>query len=212
MTTKTFWKDPYLSRLDTRVAGVNGNEITLEETVFYAFSGGQESDRGTIGGQSVLEARKEGREIVYALPDDHGLRPGDTVVVEIDWDRRYRLMRLHFAAEIVLELVYQSLGPVAKIGAHIAEDKARIDFEWSENISAQFPMLKQRANAIVAGDQEIVSAFSDEANEERYWQIREFSRVPCGGTHLKRTGEIGCIALKRKNIGKGKERIEIYVD
>ena len=64
MTTKTFWKDPYLSRLDTRVAGVNGNEITLEETVFYAFSGGQESDRGTIGGQSVLEARKEGREIV----------------------------------------------------------------------------------------------------------------------------------------------------
>ena len=44
----------------------------------------------------------------------------------------------------------------------------------------------------------------------RYWEIEGFARVPCGGTHLKRTGEVGNIALKRKNIGKGKERIEVY--
>lgn len=212
MTRKTFWRDPYLSRLDTRVAGVTGNEITLEETIFYAFSGGQESDYGTIGGRPVTAARKAGRDIVYTLADGHGLAPGDPVQVEIDWERRYKLMRLHFAAEIVLELVYRALGPIAKIGAHIAPDKARIDFEWAENISRHFPMLAERANAIVASDQEIVSAFSDEVTQERYWQIREFPRVPCGGTHLKRTGEVGRIELKRKNIGKGKERVEIYVE
>jgi Ser-tRNA(Ala) deacylase AlaX len=101
---------------------------------------------------------------------------------------------------------------VQKIGAHIAPDKARIDFAWSENISTLFPALKQSAQEIVAADRAIVSAYSDAAAERRYWQIPEFAPVPCGGTHLKRTGEIGIIELKRRNIGKDKERIEIYVD
>lgn len=212
MTGKVFWQDPYRARLETRVAGVDGDVITLEETIFYALSGGQESDHGSIGGQAVLDARKDGREIRYTLVTGHGLQPGDPVSVSIDWERRYRLMRLHFAAEIVLELVYRTLGPVQKIGAHIAPDKARIDFAWGENISTLFPALKQSAQEIVAADHAILSAFSDAAAERRYWQIPEFAPVPCGGTHLKRTGEIGIIELKRRNIGKGKERIEIYVD
>jgi Ser-tRNA(Ala) deacylase AlaX len=212
MTRKVFWQDPYLVRLETRVAGVEGDVVTLDDTIIYALSGGQESDHGSIGGHAVLEARKDGREIRYTLASGHGLRPGDPVVVSIDWARRYRLMRLHFAAEIVLELVYRALGPVRKIGAHIAPDKARIDFEWGENISKLFPALEQAAQAIVDADRAITSAYSDEAAERRYWQIPEFAPVPCGGTHLKRTGEIGAIELKRKNIGKGKERIEIYVD
>ena len=83
---------------------------------------------------------------------------------------------------------------------------------YPPSVFAMMPMLLEKATAIVTGNQPIVSTFSDEANEERYWEIREFSRVPCGGTHLKRTGEIGAITLKRKNIGKGKERIEIFVD
>ncbi len=212
MTRKIFWQDPYLARLETRVAGVAGDAVTLEDTIFYALSGGQESDHGSIGGRPVLEARKDGREIRYTLASGHGLKPGDPVTVAIDWQRRYRLMRLHFAAEIVLELIYRTLGPVRKVGAHIAPDKARIDFEWSENISKLFPALKSEAQQIVDADRAITSAFSDEAAERRYWQIPEFAPVPCGGTHLKRTGEIGAIELKRKNIGKGKERIEITVD
>lgn len=208
---KLFWRDPYQSRLETSVASVSGNEVTLAETIFYAFSGGQESDAGIIGGRSVLSARKDGREIVYTLEDGHGLHAGDAVTVEIDWARRYRLMRLHLAAEIILELATRNLPGIEKIGAHIAEDKARIDFAWAENIAKLFPMMKEKANALVAADHPIVSAFSDEANHRRYWEIEGFAKVPCGGTHLKRTGEIGPIALKRVNIGKGKERIEIRV-
>lgn len=211
MTRKVFWADPYLTELETRIAEVAGNDATLEETIFYALSGGQESDHGTIGGRAVLAARKEGRRIVYTLPDGHGLRPGDPVAVKIDWERRYRLMRLHFAAEIVLELVYRKLGPVVKIGAHIAADKARIDFAWDGNIAGLVPELTAEARAIIAADEPIVSAYSDEAQERRYWKIEAFSEVPCGGTHLRRTGEIGDIELKRKNLGKGKERIEIHV-
>ena len=118
----------------------------------------------------------------------------------------------HFAAELVLELVYRKLAGVEKIGAHIAADKARIDFLWSESVTALLPELQAEARAVVAADLKIESAFRDAAEERRYWKIEGFSEVPCGGTHLKRTAEIGEIRLKRVNIGKGKERIEIFVD
>jgi len=211
MTEKLFWENPYLKTLETVVESVVAGSITLRQTIFYALSGGQESDTGTIGGYRVLEARTSGFGIEYLLPEGHGLKPGDEVRVEIDWDRRYRLMQLHFAAELILELVYRELGNVEKIGAHIAPDKARIDFRWPENISPLFPQLTSHAQFLVDQDLEIISAFSDISSQRRYWEVLGFARVPCGGTHLKRTGEVGNIALKRKNIGKGKERIEVYV-
>jgi alanyl-tRNA synthetase len=210
MTKKLFWDDPYLTDLETVVESVAGNAVALRETIFYAFSGGQESDTGTVGGYEVLEARKSGLDIQYLLPEGHELKPGDSVQVRIDWDRRYRLMRLHFAAELVLELVYRELGNVEKIGAHIAPDKARIDFHWPESISSLFPRLVSQAAALVDQDLKIISAYSDESHQRRYWEVPGFARVACGGTHLKRTGEVGEIVLRRKNIGKAKERIEIY--
>jgi Ser-tRNA(Ala) deacylase AlaX len=211
MTKKVFWEDPYLTQLETRITSVNGDDVTVEQTIFYALSGGQEGDHGAIGDRRVLQARKQGQDIVYTLEAGHGLKPGDWVRVTIDWDRRYRLMRLHFAAELVLELAYRHLDRVQKIGAHIAQDKARIDFRWDEDISGVLPVIREQAVAIIEADQPITSAFSDQGKEERYWEIGGFARVPCGGTHLRRTGEVGQIELKRKNIGRGKERIEIYV-
>jgi Ser-tRNA(Ala) deacylase AlaX len=210
MTEKLFWEDPYLTRLETVVASVDGHWITLRETIFYAFSGGQESDQGSIGGHQVLEARKAGFNIEYLLPSGHGLQSGDQVHVEIDWVRRYNLMRLHFAAELILELVYRALGKVEKIGAHIAPGKARIDFYWPDNIAMLFPKLTAQAQALIDQDVAIVSAYADESRQLRYWAVPGFGRVPCGGTHLKRTGEVGALTLKRKNIGRGKERIEVY--
>jgi Ser-tRNA(Ala) deacylase AlaX len=211
LTRKLFWEDPYLTQLDTIITGANQQDVTVAETIFYAFSGGQESDQGTIGDFRVLEARKDQKEIYYRLENGHNLKAGDAVIMTIDWPRRYRLMRLHFAAEIILELAYQNLPSIEKIGAHIAEDKSRIDFIWGENIASAFPLIEEKATALIKADHAIISAFSDEAQEQRYWEISGFARVPCGGTHLRRTGEVGQIELKRKNIGKGKERIEIYV-
>lgn len=209
---KVFWEDPYLSTLETHVRSVDGATVTLAETIFYAFSGGQESDAGSIGGHAVREARKQGRDILYTLDPGHGLQPGQPVRVEIDWARRYRLMRLHFAAELVLEIVCRRLPGVEKIGAHIAADKARIDFAHPEPVTPLLPEIAAEANAIVAANLPIESAFSDEAAQRRFWKIEGFAAVPCGGTHLKRTGEVGRIALKRRNVGRGKERIEILLD
>ena len=211
MLEKLFWQDPYQTELNTHVTSVVGQQITVAQTIFYAFAGGQESDTGTIDRWRVLQARNEGFEIFYTLETEHGLQVGDPVTMRIDWERRYRLMRLHFAAEIILELVYQTLPGIQKIGAHIAQDKSRIDFEWGENLSTLFPLLYEKSAVLIQANHPIISAFSDEANQRRYWEIEGFARVACGGTHLRTTGEIGTLELRRKNVGKDKERIEIYV-
>lgn len=207
---KIFWQNPYQVELKTHITSVDANEITLAETIFYAFAGGQERDYGTIGGSSVLNAHKDNHEIIYTLSDNHGLSVADEVIVKIDWKRRYKLMRLHFAAELILEVVTQTYG-FEKIGAHISEDKSRVDFIHDKSIKPLLSDILTEVNQLITSNHTITSAFSDEANERRYWEIQGFAKVACGGTHPKQTGEIGQIKLKRKNIGKGKERIEIYV-
>ena len=120
-------------------------------------------------------------------------------------------MRLHFAAELGLELFYKNVGGVNKVGAHIAQEKQRVEFAWPESMSLLLPLIESDANAIISVNMEIITGFDDEQNERRYWEISGFSRVPCGGTHVKRTGEIGPIKLKRNNKGRGNERVEIYL-
>lgn len=209
MTRKLFWTEPERTSLDTAVTSVDGDSIELAETIFFAFSGGQESDAGSIGGRPVLDARKDGLRIHYTLPAGHGLASGDPVRVEIDGARRRRIMRLHFAAELVLELACRKLPDVDKIGAHIAEDKARIDFAWPTSVAPLLTALAAEANALIAADHTIVTRCTDETNERRCWSIEGFAEVSCGGTHVRSTREVGAIELKRKNIGQGKERIEI---
>lgn len=211
MTRKVFWDDPYQTQLATQITAVYGDEVTVAATIFYALAGGQESDEGMFNHLPVQQARKDGLEIYYTLPVDHALTVGTPLTMTIDWERRYRLMRLHFAAELVLELTYRRLNPIEKIGAHIAPDKARIDFAWGESIALILPELQAQTHTLIAANHPIISAFSDAEQERRYWEIAGFARVACGGTHLKTTGEVGAITLKRKNVGKGKERIEIYL-
>jgi Ser-tRNA(Ala) deacylase AlaX len=205
---KVFWDNPYQRNLTTIISSLSGNRILLEETIAFSFSGGQESDKAWINGLLITHSEIEGNLIYYTLAEDHGLSPGDKVTMEIDWSRRYRLMRLHFAAELILELVTRKLG-IEKIGAHIAETKARIDFVYDKNISPILESLLAEYNEIIVRDAPIKTGFSDVENQRRYWEIEGFSKVPCGGTHVKSTAEVGFVTLKRVNIGGGKERIEI---
>ena len=208
---KLFWDDAYRCECDTRVRQVDGPQVRLEATVFFAFAGGQESDHGHIGGFAVERAETDGCDIVYTLPPDHGLALGEQVTVQIDWQRRYRLMRLHFAAEMVLQLVYRLCPGIERIGAHIAVDKARVDFAYADNISRLFLPIETEVAALQEANQRIVTGFDDEARQRRFWEVAGFARMACGGTHPRTTGEVGRIALRRKNTGKGKERIEILL-
>jgi Ser-tRNA(Ala) deacylase AlaX len=205
---KVFWDDPYQHILVTKVASVEGNKVLFDETIVYSFAGGQENDRGYINGLEIINSQREGNLIYYFLPDNHGLKPGDTVTMTIDWPRRLKLMRLHFAAELILEIVTRNYS-FEKVGAHIAETKSRIDFVADTNVSSYFDAILTEYNAIIEKNLPIEKDFSDPIAQRRYWKIEGFAQVPCGGTHVRSTGEVGFVKLKREKPGKSIERIEI---
>ncbi len=214
-TEKLFWKDPAQTECEAAVTEVSGRTIKIDRTVFFAFSGGQESDDGTIGGIRVLEARKLGDkehiiDIEYVLEQGPPFRAGDRVTVRIDGQKRERLRKLHTATHLAYYFVAEHTGELPVIGSNVASDKARIDFAIPENIASMLPEAEARLNAFIAENHEIRRE-PDAKNPDLWWWFCGPWKMPCGGTHVWNTKEIGPVALKRKTKGAGKERVEIFV-
>ncbi len=227
--TKVFWEDPYLAQLTTTVESVQEDEVVFAGTIAFAQSGGQESDRGTVNGIPISSARldKDTHRISYILPVNHGLAEGDKVTMEIDWVRRNRLMRLHFACELVLVILNRFYGEKAvtdelspeeidtkilKRGAHMSEDQARIDFAYEGDMSEIIPMILATFVKIIDENYPIETGFLDKETEKRYWRIKGLATVPCGGTHVRSTKEVGYVSIRRKRPNKGIERLYITLD
>ena len=216
-TKKLFWDDPYLKECDSKITKIQDSKVYLDQTIFYAFSGGQESDSGNIASAKVMEAKKEGDDISYSLdpnsPVLSTLKPGDTVRVEIDWEKRFRLMRLHSAAHIVFRLLEIKFNIKEVIGSNVTSDKARLDFLYPENIGPHLNDILNSAKKLIQSNLAINTYYDEQDKTRRVWQLGDFPdwKMFCGGTHVKSSSEIGEILLKRKNIGQGKERIEILL-
>jgi len=211
MVIKLFWKDPYMKECYAKVTAIEGNKVWLDQTIFFAFSGGQASDKGAINNINVLEAVKQNEdEIYYVLEKEPNFAVGDNVKVDIEWDYRYKIMKLHSAAHIVYYFFIEKAGKQKVIGSNISIDKARLDFAYNESVSSLLPEIEEKTmEAIKQGID--IRTFEDEKDpSRRLWQCGKWL-MPCGGTHVKNTKEIGQIKLKRKNIGAGKERIEIIL-
>ena len=226
---KVFWDNPYQQSLETKVSQVDGNVVVFAETIGFSECGGQESDVVTANDIKALSSRMDKCApflIYYTFPEGHGFVPGTNVIMKIDWLRRNRLMRLHFTCELILVLMNRlfndtpegvELKPeeidtiIKKRGAHIAETGARVDFECDNNIAIYFPKLLEEYNKIIAADLPIEKGFLDEPNQIRYWKLPNIATVPCGGTHVRSTGEVGAIELKRDRANKGVERIRILL-
>ena len=207
-TRKLFRYDPMLEECDAQVTSVDGNKLTLDQTVLFAFAGGQASDTGTIGGIPTLEAAVEGDEIVYTLESEPGFSKGDTVRVKLDMGRRKTIMRLHSAAHLVYCLFNQLNDTPKLIGSNVSLGKSRLDYEYPESIKPQLPELEEKVNEFFSLDTPI-RTFPDEKNPGKWWWECGDWKIPCGGTHVSSAREIGPVKLKRRNIGAGKERIEI---
>lgn len=207
---KLFWKDAYLKECDATVTRIDENKAYLDKTVAFAFSGGQQSDTAFVNDVQLAELteEKENSEIAHIFPAPPSLTAGDSVRVTIDWAKRYRIMRLHSAAHIAAMLLFEKIGEKRLIGSNVTEEKARVDFEHSESISAVLVTLEPELNAFSAASHEISTYGDPQKPGRRLWTCEKWT-MPCGGTHVRSTGEIGGLALKRKNIGSGKERMEI---
>ncbi len=215
MTTKLFWQDPYLTECSAAVTEISGNKVKLDRTIFFAFSGGQASDEGTIGGINVTEAVKQGDkeniiDIEYTLEKEPSFKVGDIVTIKINSERRQKLRNLHSAAHILYYLSQEFIGKVKIVGSNIAPEKARMDFLYEQPLNDIILKLEAKMNTFISEGHQIVMENDEEKPDLRWWTCGEW-RMPCGGTHVKLAGEIGPVTLKRVNIGKGKERIEIYL-
>src|SRR3569832_2940516 len=150
---KVFWDNPYQQSLETHVSQVDGNVIVFADTIGFSECGGQESDVVTVNGIRALSSLRDKCApflIYYIFPEEHGFVPGTNVIMTIDWVHRHRLMRLHFACELILVLMNRlfnktpeniELKPeeidkvIKKRGAHMAETGARVDSECHTNIA-----------------------------------------------------------------------------
>jgi len=210
MTKKLFYDDPYLMETNATVEKKLRNKVYLDQTIFFPTKGGQDCDKGSINDIDVVEVREEGSaKIVHILEKEPKFRKGDTVILRVDWERRYRMMKLHSATHIVLKLLTARVGKEMKtIGSHITEDKARLDFEYNGSLKDAVEDVEEMANKLLKKDIDIVNEEDEAELGSRVWLLSEW-KVLCAGLHVRNTREIGEISLKRKNLGAGKERVEV---
>lgn len=211
MTKKLFWENPYQIEFDATVTKVNGNSVVLDATCFYPRGGGQVGDTGYINGMRVVDTQAgEETDIVHILETKPSFGVGTLVHGKIDWERRYRIMRLHSAAHIVYYLMQEVFGEECKPASSglLDEEKDRSDYLFEEKLDKEkLKVVEEKANQIIERGYEI-KTWSE--NGKRYWKLELFPTMKCGGTHVKNASEIGKIKVKRgKKPGRGRERIEI---
>ena len=233
MTTELLFRDDaYLRTAIARVVGVGERGVEFDRTLFYPAGGGQPGDSGTLvrhNGETVAVADTRKGEafdsVIHTLgPGAPPPAVGETVTLNLDWERRYALMRLHTALHVMSCVV---IAPVT--GGNIAPDKARLDFDIDmERLNAGH--IEAETNALIAGNvqtetvwitdaeldarPELVKTMSVQpprgAGRIRLLCIPGIDLQPCGGTHVRNIREIGAIRVLRiKSEGKRNRRVEI---
>ena len=232
---RAYYEDSYQKSLAAKVVAVDGDWIELDQTIFYPLGGGQPGDSGNISGPDqqryrIVDTRKSGdpRQIRHQLETaDHGLQAGDPVQTELDWDRRYRHMRMHTCMHLLGSLI-----PVPVTGGSVGAEKSRLDFDLGEH-QLDKDDLTQRINALVAEAHPVAFGTITESElDERPELVRTMSvqpprgagdirtvRIegvdfqPCGGTHVGNTAEIGTVRISKiENKGKRNRRVHILLE
>lgn len=236
MTEHVYQVDSYLKECDSTIVDISGDSLVLDRTIFHPKGGGLESDIGFIEhlGKKykvidVVQDKQTG-EVIHHLDSTEGLRKGETVHLVLDWERRYRMMRLHTASHIISSILYSKFGALVT-GGNISPDYAYDDYSLESADRAIFEGAVAKANEVVKNDIElkiywlkrdealkipgIVKLASRMPPNVEVLRIVEIPGVDIqadGGPHIKRTGEIGEIVLiKVENKGKNKKRIYFSV-
>ncbi|WP_461866355.1 alanine--tRNA ligase-related protein [Thermococcus sp.] len=213
MTRKLYYENAYLKEADAIVLDIKNNELLLDQTIFYPTGGGQPHDKGWINGVEVLDVYKdEEGNVWHVVAEPEKFKTGDTVKLKIDWDYRYKIMRIHSAMHLMEHVLNDVLGKGTweLYGSGMSVEKGRYDIVYPENLNKFKEKMIELFNKYVDEGGEMKIWWE---GETRYTQIRDFEIIPCGGTHVKDIKEIGHVRkLKRSSIGKGKQRLEIWLE
>jgi misacylated tRNA(Ala) deacylase len=231
-TTELLWQtDSYARAFDATVVDVFEGEVALDRTAFYPGGGGQPHDLGRLLGDSAFEVialRRDGDVLWHALGGD-APAPGTPVTGEIDWERRYALMRTHTAMHILCGVIWRDYG--AKVtGGNMQPLSGRMDFEFEQMRGELVREIEEKVNAEVEAARPISVYFLDRAEAEKHPDLirTKVNLLPegitqvrivdidgldvqaDGGTHVARTDEVGPIRVSGyKSKGRANKRIEI---
>jgi misacylated tRNA(Ala) deacylase len=236
VTELLFRDDGYLRSCTARVVGVDERGIRLDRTVFYPTGGGQPGDTGVLRLGSGAEVRivdtvkGDGPDEVIHIPAPGAAlpEPGAEITVEIDWERRHRLMRMHSCLHLLCAVV-----PGAVTGGQVSDGRGRLDFDVPGS-SLDKEAIAARLNELISAGLDVAPRWiGDDELAARPELVRTMSvkppsgagrvRVidiagpdgttdlqPCGGTHIRNTAEIGPVTIgKIENKGRQNRRINI---
>src|SRR5438105_423205 len=236
MTELVFRDDAYARSCTARVVAADQRGIRLDRTVFYPTGGGQPGDTGSLrlaSGETIaiVDAVKgdAADEVVHVpAPGTPLPSPGTELTAEIDWERRYRLMRMHSCLHLLCAVV-----PGAVTGGQVSDGRGRLDFDVP-GASLDKEAIAARLNELIAAGHEVTPRWiADDELTARPELVRTMSvkppvgagRVrlmeiagpdatidlqPCGGTHIRNTAEIGPVVIgKIENKGRQNRRINI---
>ncbi|TRN00773.1 alanine--tRNA ligase [Sulfolobus sp. E1] len=220
-TEKLYYKDQYMRSFEAKVIQVFKNYIVLDRTAFYPEGGGQLGDTGVIydinnnENYKVIDTQKVGEVVVHVLDKEPKIKAGDIVKGEIDWERRYRLMRHHTATHIILASAKRVLGDhVWQAGAEKTPEKGRLDITHHKPLTEEeIKLIEDYANKVIADRRPVrpieinrieaemkygVSIYEGGVPNSaiiRLLEIKDWDIESCGGTHVSNTSEIGSVKI-----------------
>ena len=207
MTSRLYDKDHYLKEFDAKVVRIDDNLVELDQTAFYAESGGQHGDIGTLNGKTVVYTKYfEDERHVHIMDDAPSFKVGDTIHGIVDWERRYRIMRLHTASHMMEHFLWKHFGYMKRTGSNVDDKKDRADYVHEGRLDPEkLRQTEEDTNKFLKEGHPVT--ITVDAEGIRTWRCGPVE-MHCAGTHVKNTSEIGDIKLKRKNPGRGEERVE----
>jgi alanyl-tRNA synthetase len=218
MTERLYYTDSYLRNFSAHVVdrSEDGRTVYLDRTAFYPTSGGQPFDIGSIAGVSVLNVMDEDERIAHQVAA--GL-PAGPVDCAIDWSRRFDHMQQH-TGQHLLSAVFEELFTLRTVSFHLGAESATIDLEGGPVESRTAREAERRANEIVFENRPVLVDFqhateaqdlrkpSEREGTLRIISIEKFDRSACGGTHVRSTGEIGPVLVRKLDKVRQTTRVE----
>ena len=219
MTERLFYCDSYCREFTARVVAADdsGTRVELDRTAFYATSGGQPNDLGTLNGIAVTDVVEEEDRIIHVLAAP--LAVGQSVEGRIDWARRFDHMQQH-SGQHLLSAVFDQLCQAPTVSFHLGADSSTIDLNVASLSDDQLRAVECRANQAIVENHAVSVAFEEAAEAVglrkqssregtlRIVTIDGVDRSACGGTHVRFSGEIGPILLRKSEKIRGTVRIE----
>jgi misacylated tRNA(Ala) deacylase len=230
MTHPLFRDDAYLENCEATVIDIDTDAVVLDRTVFYPMGGGQPGDTGHLSwdGNSVdvIDTRYGDAGAIRHIvaPGSPVPSVGARVQATLDWERRYRHMRMHTALHL--------LGSVLRYGVtggNIGADRSRLDFDMEDTVDkdtvsaaiqalvdANHPVrCRWISDAELEAQPELVRTMSVKppkgAGQVRLLEIESVDLQPCGGTHLRSTGEVGRVSVTKVE-KKGRRNRRVYIE